>query len=80
MRVHTAASTFGPSFSEIITGAEDENIAEVDAVIVSIPPPHGILPKALVRCNRPDDEKGSIQTRRKTLNHCIIPFPLQHAQ
>jgi hypothetical protein len=45
------------------------------------PSPHGLLPKALVRCNRRDDtEKGSIQARRKTPNHCVIPFPLQHAQ
>jgi hypothetical protein len=37
MRVHTAASTFGPSFSEIITGTYAEPIAEVDAPIMLIP-------------------------------------------
>jgi hypothetical protein len=37
MRVHTAASTFGPSFSEIITGTYAEPIAEVNAAIMSIP-------------------------------------------
>jgi hypothetical protein len=45
MRVHTAASTFGPSFSEIITGADDKNIAEVDASIVSISALTGYCPK-----------------------------------
>jgi hypothetical protein len=45
MRVHTAASTFGPSFSEIITGTEDEAIAEIDAAIVSIAAITGYCPK-----------------------------------
>jgi hypothetical protein len=45
MRVHTAASTFGPSFSEIITGTEDETIAEVDAATVSIAALTGYCPK-----------------------------------
>jgi hypothetical protein len=44
-RVHTAASTFGPSYSEIITGADNENIAEVDAAIVLIPALTGYCPK-----------------------------------
>jgi hypothetical protein len=45
MRVHAAVSTFGPSFSEIITGTEDENIVEVNAAIVSIPALTGYCPK-----------------------------------
>jgi hypothetical protein len=36
MRSGTAASTFGPSFSELIAATDDLRVAEVDAVIVSI--------------------------------------------
>jgi hypothetical protein len=45
MRVGTASSTFGPSFSEIIAGTEDVTIAEVDAAIVSITALTGYCPK-----------------------------------
>jgi hypothetical protein len=44
MRVHTAAGTFAPSFSEIITGTYAEPIAEVDAAIMSIPALTGYCP------------------------------------
>jgi hypothetical protein len=44
MRVHTAASTFGPSFSEIITGTYAEPITEVDAAIMLIPALTGYCP------------------------------------
>jgi hypothetical protein len=36
MKVHTATSPFGPSFSEFIAGTNNEPVAEVDAAIVSI--------------------------------------------
>jgi hypothetical protein len=45
MRVGTASSTFGPSFSEIIAGTEEVAIAEVDAAIVSIAALTGYCPK-----------------------------------
>jgi hypothetical protein len=45
MRVGTASSTFGPSFSEIIAGTENVAIAEIDAAIVSIPALTGYCPK-----------------------------------
>jgi hypothetical protein len=45
MRACTAASTFGPSFPEIIAGTEDATIAEVDAAIVSITALTGYCPK-----------------------------------
>jgi hypothetical protein len=45
MRVGTASSTLGPSFSEIIEGTEDVAIAEVDAAIVSITALTGYCPK-----------------------------------
>jgi hypothetical protein len=45
MRVGTASSTFGPSFSEIIAGTENVAIAEIDAAIVSITALIGYCPK-----------------------------------
>jgi hypothetical protein len=45
MRVGTASSTFGPSFSEIISGTENVAIAEIDAAIVSITALTGYCPK-----------------------------------
>jgi hypothetical protein len=45
MRVHTAASPFGPSFSEFIAGTETEPVAEVDAAIVSIAAAAGYCPQ-----------------------------------
>jgi hypothetical protein len=44
MRTHTAASTFGPSFSEFIAGTNSEPVAEVDAAIVSIAAAAGYCP------------------------------------
>jgi hypothetical protein len=41
----TSASTFGPSFSELIAGTDDLRIAEVDAAIVSIPARTGYCPR-----------------------------------
>jgi hypothetical protein len=45
MRSGTAASQFGPSFSEIIASTEDLQAAEVNASIVSIPARTGYCPK-----------------------------------
>jgi hypothetical protein len=45
MRSSTSASTFGPSFSELIAGTDDLRIAEVDAAIVSIPARTGYCPR-----------------------------------
>jgi hypothetical protein len=45
MKVHTAASPFGPSFSEFITGTGSDPVAEVDAAIVSIAAAAGYCPK-----------------------------------
>jgi hypothetical protein len=45
MRSTTSASTFGPSFSELIAGTDDLRIAEVDAAIVSIPARTGYCPR-----------------------------------
>jgi hypothetical protein len=44
MRVGTAASIFGPSFSEIIAGTKNVTIAEVDAAMVSIATLTGYCP------------------------------------
>lgn len=44
MKKHTSASTFGPSFSEFIAGADSEPVAEVDAAIVSIAAAAGYCP------------------------------------
>jgi hypothetical protein len=45
MRSSTAASTFGPSFSDLIAATDDLRIAEVDASIVSIPARTGYCPR-----------------------------------
>jgi hypothetical protein len=45
MRSGTAAGQFSPSFSEIIAGTEDLQVAKVDASIVSIPARTGYCPK-----------------------------------
>jgi hypothetical protein len=45
MRSTTSASSFGPSFSELIAGTDDLRIAEVDASIVSIPARTGYCPR-----------------------------------
>ena len=44
MKTYTAASTFGPSFSEFIAGTSNEPVAEVDAAIVSIAAAAGYCP------------------------------------
>jgi hypothetical protein len=45
MKAHTAASSFGPSFSEFIAGTESNPVAEVDAAIVSIAAAAGYCPQ-----------------------------------
>jgi hypothetical protein len=45
MKVHTAASPFGPSFSEFIAGTGNEPVAEVDAAIVYIAAAGGYCPQ-----------------------------------
>jgi hypothetical protein len=45
MKVHTAASPFGPSFSEFIAGTGSDPVAEVGAAIVSIAAAAGYYPK-----------------------------------
>jgi hypothetical protein len=47
MRVYTAASPFGPSFSEIITGTtNDPDIADANAALLSIATLAGVIPLA----------------------------------
>jgi hypothetical protein len=46
MRVYTAASPSGSSFSEIITGTVDPDIADADAALLSIATLAGVIPSA----------------------------------
>jgi hypothetical protein len=77
MRTHTAASTFGPSFSEFIAGTSNNPVAEVDAAIVSIPAAAGYCP---LRWSTAIDVMIPKQKRQKTPHHRPLSRPLQYAQ
>jgi hypothetical protein len=44
MKVRTAASSFGPSFSKIVTGTANSEIADIDASLLSIATMTGVIP------------------------------------
>jgi hypothetical protein len=69
MQVYTAASPFGPSFSEIITGTADPDIADADAALLSIATLAGVNHDH--RCH--DSQEEAFAPCHKTQNNCIIP-------